>query len=64
MEAAARTTKIIQEREKELVTTFKERGLTVTEVDRKEFADAVAKAVTFEEFGYRKEDWDKIQALQ
>ena len=63
-EAAARTTKIIQEREAALISTFKERGLSVTEVDRKEFADAVAKAVTFEEFGYRKEDWDKIQAIQ
>jgi TRAP-type C4-dicarboxylate transport system substrate-binding protein len=56
-EAAARATKIIVDREKALVETFKERGLTVTEVDRADFEKNVMEKVTFEEFGYRKEDW-------
>jgi hypothetical protein len=38
--------------------------VTVATVDRQEFLDAVKKSATFEEFGYRKADWDKIQAIQ
>jgi TRAP-type C4-dicarboxylate transport system substrate-binding protein len=63
-EAAARATAEIQAREKELVGFFKEKGLTVTEVDKEEFKNAVLKNVTFESFGYRKSDYDKIQAIK
>jgi tripartite ATP-independent transporter DctP family solute receptor len=63
-EAAKRTTDKIVAREKDLVQVFKDRGLTVTEVDKEDFKKAVAEKVTFEEFGYDKADWDAIQAVQ
>jgi tripartite ATP-independent transporter DctP family solute receptor len=63
-QAAERATKIIQQREAELIETFKQRGLTVTEVDKADFLAAVQKNVTFEQFGYRQSDWEKIQAVQ
>lgn len=63
-EAAARATAKIKADEQKLVQFFKDKGLTVTEIDRKEFLDAVAKGVTFEQFNYRKADWDRIQAVQ
>ncbi len=63
-EAAARATEKIVAREKELVQVFKDRGLTVTEVDRADFEKAVMEKVTFEEFGYNKPDWEAIRAIQ
>jgi TRAP-type C4-dicarboxylate transport system substrate-binding protein len=63
-EAAARATNIIVEREAALVDTFKQRGLTVTEVDKADFEKNVMEKTTFEEFGYRKEDWEAIRAVQ
>ena len=63
-EAAERASKQIQAREVELVGFFKDKGLEVTEVDTAGFKEAVAKNVTFEKFGYRKEDWDRIQAIK
>jgi tripartite ATP-independent transporter DctP family solute receptor len=63
-EAAARATRLIKADEAKLVQFFKDKGLTVSEIDRKEYMDAVAKAVTFEQFGYRKADWDRIQAVK
>ncbi len=63
-EAAARATKQIQASEQKLVQFFKDKGLTVTEIDRAEYLAAVQKGVTFEQFGYRKADWDKIQAVK
>jgi tripartite ATP-independent transporter DctP family solute receptor len=63
-EAAARATRLIKTDEAKLVQFFKDKGLTVTEIDRKEYMDAVSKAVTFEQFGYRKADWDRIQAVK
>ena len=57
-EAAARATQKIQAKEKELVEFFKDKGLTVTEVDKEDFKKTVLKNVTFEYFGYRKADWD------
>jgi tripartite ATP-independent transporter DctP family solute receptor len=62
-EAAARATAEIQAKEKELVGFFKEKGLTVTEVNKDDFKDAVLKNVSFESFGYRKADYDRIQAI-
>ena len=63
-EAAARATQKIVAREKELVQVFKDRGITVTEIDRADFEKNVMEKVTFEEFGYRKEDWEAIRAIQ
>ncbi len=63
-EAAERATDKIVAREKELVQAFKDKGLTVTEVDKADFEKAVLEKVTFEEFGYDKADWDAIQAIK
>lgn len=63
-EAAARATAKIVESENALVQTFKDRGLTVTEVDRADFEKNVMEKVTFEEFGYRQADWEAIRAVQ
>lgn len=63
-EAAARTTEEIKSKEKELVGFFKEKGLAVTEVDKDDFRNSVLKSVPFEQFGYRKADYDRIQAIK
>jgi len=63
-EAAARATAEIQAKEKELVGFFKEKGLTVSEVDKEDFKQNVLKSVTFESFGYRKADYDRIQDIK
>lgn len=63
-EAAERATKKIQAREGELVQFFKDKGLEVTEVDKADFKDAVMKNVSFEQYGYRKADWERIQAIK
>jgi len=63
-EAAARATGKIVEREKKLVQFFKDQGLTVTEVDKADFEKTVMEKVTFEEFGYRKADWEAIKAVK
>lgn len=63
-EAAARATAEIQAKEKELVGFFKDKGLTVSEVDKEDFKQNVLKNVTFESFGYRKADYDRIQAIK
>jgi tripartite ATP-independent transporter DctP family solute receptor len=63
-EAASRASAEIIAKEKELVGFFKEKGLTVTEVDKDDFKQNVLKSVTFESFGYRKSDYDKIQTIK
>jgi tripartite ATP-independent transporter DctP family solute receptor len=63
-EAAARATKKIQANEQKLVQFFKDKGLTVTEINKDEFKEAVKKGVTFEQFGYRPADYDRIQAVK
>ena len=63
-EAAKRASDKIVAREAELVQGFKDKGLTVTEIDKADFRKTVAEKVTFEEFGYDKADWDAIQAVQ
>jgi tripartite ATP-independent transporter DctP family solute receptor len=63
-EAAERATKKIQQREVELIQFFKDKGLDVVEVNKQEFVDAVQKNVSFDQFGYRKEDWDRIEAIK
>lgn len=64
LEAASRASQRVKADEAKLVDFFKSKGLTVTEIDRNEYLAAVAKGVTFEQFGYRKADWDRIQALK
>ncbi|MER8500361.1 MULTISPECIES: sialic acid TRAP transporter substrate-binding protein SiaP [unclassified Mesorhizobium] len=63
-EAAARATAKIVAREKELAQVFKDRGITVTDVDRADFEKNVLEKVTFEEFGYNKADWEAIRAIK
>ena len=63
-EAAERTTKTIEGKENSLITTFKEKGLSVTEVDKADFEKTVAEKVKFEDFGYEKTDWEAIRAIQ
>lgn len=63
-EAAARATKIIEERENKLVDTFKSKGINVVTVDKADFEKTVLEKVTFEEFGYDKADWEAIRAVQ
>ena len=63
-EAAARATAEIQAKEKELVDFFKQKGLTVSEVNKDDFKEAVLKNVSFKSFGYRKADYDRIQAIK
>jgi TRAP-type C4-dicarboxylate transport system substrate-binding protein len=63
-EAAAKATVEIKEKEAKLVAFLKEKGLSVTEVDKNEFRDTVMKTVSFESFDYRKSDWDRIQAVK
>ena len=62
-EAAERTTKKIEAKEAELVTTFKEKGLNVSEVDKTDFEKTVMEKVKFEDFGYEKSDWEAIRAI-
>lgn len=64
LEAAERSTKIIEEREAALVEKFKADGINVTEVDRADFEKNVIEKVTMEDFGYNKEDWEAIRAVQ
>ncbi len=63
-EAATKATAEIKVNEAKLVAFFKDKGLTVTEVNKDDFRDAVLKNVTFESFDYRKADWDRIQAIK
>jgi tripartite ATP-independent transporter DctP family solute receptor len=63
-EAAGRATEEIKAKEKELIDVFKQKGLAVVEVNKDEFKDVVLKNVTFESLGYRKADYDKIQAIK
>ena len=63
-EAAAKASGEVAAREKELIEVFKTKGINIVEVDKTDFKDAVIKNITFESLGYRKADWDKIQALK
>ena len=63
-EAAQRGSADIIAREKELVSVFKQKGLTVNEVDRNDFRNAVLQKVKFEDFGYLKSDWERIQTIK
>ncbi|WP_137131054.1 sialic acid TRAP transporter substrate-binding protein SiaP [Rhizobium sp. FY34] len=64
LEAAARTTKTIEGREKALVYEFKKKGISVTEVDKADFEKNVVAKAKFEDFGYDKADWEAIRAIK
>lgn len=64
LEAAARTTKTIEGREKALVDEFKKKGISVTEVDKADFEKNVIAKAKFEDFGYEKADWEAIRAIK
>jgi TRAP-type C4-dicarboxylate transport system substrate-binding protein len=63
-EAAQKAGADIVARETELIEVFKKKGLSVTGIDRDDFRNAVLKNVKFEDFGYRKADWDRIQEIK
>ena len=63
-EAAARASAKIKKRESELIDTFKKKGLSVVEVNRKSFQDAVLKNKTVESLGLQRADFDRVQALK
>lgn len=63
-EAAARTTKTIEAREKALVDEFKSKGITVADVDKADFEKNVVEKVKLEDFGYEKADWEAIRAIK
>ena len=63
-EAAAKASKEVAAREKQLADVFRGKGVSVTAVNTGEFRDTVLKNVPFEQFGYQKADWDRIQAVK
>ncbi len=63
-QAAATASVEVSKREKELVEVFRQKGLNVAEVDTAGFRDTVLKKVPFEQYGYEKADWDRIQAVK
>ena len=63
-EAAARASAKIKKRESELIDTFKKKGLSVVEVNRKSFQEAVLKNKTVESLGLQRADFDRVQALK
>jgi TRAP-type C4-dicarboxylate transport system substrate-binding protein len=64
LEAAAKASKEVAAREGELAAIFRSKGVSVTDVNTNEFRDTVLKNVPFEQFGYQKADWDRIQAIK
>jgi tripartite ATP-independent transporter DctP family solute receptor len=63
-EAAARATAQIKKRENELMTEFKTKGVTIHQVNRQSFVDAVLKNKPLEPMGFDKKDYDRIVALK
>ncbi len=63
-EAAAKASQEIASKEKELVGAFRAKGLSVTDVNVADFRDTVLKTTSFEQYGYVRADWDRIQAIK
>jgi len=63
-EASKRGSQTVVKREAELVDEFRKKGLNIIEVNKNDLRDAVIKSVSMESMGYRKADWDGIQALK
>lgn len=64
LEAAERATRVVEEREAALVDKFKADGLMVTEVDKEDFLKNVLEKAPLENYGYNREDWEAIRAVQ
>jgi tripartite ATP-independent transporter DctP family solute receptor len=64
LEAAARASAQIKQRESELVEEFKKKGITVHQVNRQSFVDAVLKTKSVESMGFDKKDYDRIVAIK
>jgi tripartite ATP-independent transporter DctP family solute receptor len=64
LEAAARSTAQIKKREAELMTEFKTKGVTIHQVNRQSFVDAVLKNKPLEPMGFDKKDYDRIVAIK
>ncbi|MEC7762118.1 MAG: TRAP transporter substrate-binding protein DctP [Pseudomonadota bacterium] len=62
--AAARTADAVKAREQELTAFFESEGLTVREADRAAFAEAARAKLSLDDFGFRQEDFDAIQAIE
>ena len=63
-EAAATVSDNIYQAEQDLVAWFREKNITVNEVDRKPFQDAVLPKLTdWDKVPYNKEQFDRLQAL-
>ena len=63
-QAAEKASREVAESEKKMVAVFKQRGLTVTEVNVDDFRKTVLDKVPFKQYGYEKADWDRIQAIK
>ena len=63
-EAATRASADIKKREGELVEFFRKAGLTINEIDRDSFQQAVLKNAPLESMGFTKADYDRIQAVK
>ncbi len=63
-EAAARASAQIKKRESELVEDFRKKGLTVHNVNRQSFVDAVLKNKSVESMGFDKRDYDRIVGIK
>jgi tripartite ATP-independent transporter DctP family solute receptor len=63
-EAADRASAKIKAREGQLADEFKKKGLTINEVDKKSFQEAVLKNFTLDSQGFTQKDYDFIQALK
>jgi tripartite ATP-independent transporter DctP family solute receptor len=64
LEAAARATAQIKKREAELMTEFKSKGVTIHQVNRQSFVDAVLKNKPLEPMGFDRKDYDRIVAIK
>jgi tripartite ATP-independent transporter DctP family solute receptor len=64
LEAAARATAQIKKREVELMEEFKTKGVTIHQVNRQSFIDAVLKNKPLEPMGFDKKDYDRIVAIK
>jgi tripartite ATP-independent transporter DctP family solute receptor len=64
LEAAARATAQIKKREAELMNDFKTKGVTIHQVNRQSFIDAVLKNKPLEPMGFSRSDYDRIVAVK
>jgi tripartite ATP-independent transporter DctP family solute receptor len=62
--AAVRASNDIKKREGELVDFFRKAGLTINEIDRNSFQQAVLKNAPLESMGFTRADFDRIQAAK